>query len=397
MINARARDAGEGRWDFLDGLTEIDASHWNKILKGKAVLSENKFLMLKRRLCETEEESLVLDRLFALSAKQPLDRAANGVLTRKRARSELDAMLAKLSISQSDLSDLSAIDKLVNQSIVLQRLHGNNLNALESAQVLIYALRRGLIKLHPESAEVYLVEVFSSYSYIAYSTGDCELFLRILSELKDPFYKKWDKGALTATILHLERRLSEDFLSFEKSIAYSKQASAIAALRPAMLDDDRYAFIRANLERLSIENGLYLAKSRSFVQDRLLLAYESTSKLEHMAFSKAFYSKWLLQHNLLDEANQVLSDTMSILDRRFGVAGWARQAVRHHQALCALKEYRLTGQIDFARTAIGYLNSAIGICKDIGNQMQENKLRHQRLSIFAEAGLDPSAALWEEY
>lgn len=383
LINERALENGVGRWDFLHSLNEIDASHWAKILKGSARLTPGKFQLLSKALCENKAQCERLNDLFSnyysqvrRTPKRQRPHAHPEDLT-----SSFNGLLGSLDVRREDLSEKAVFQDVIRQTIRLNRSSGKFAEAKRNGKILVNALHKDLFRLNDDKTEEQLVDLMTALCYAAYQTADADLFSFAVNNTHLPGEPTKSTPLIKASRLHLQRRFNEVFLDapIEQLLSLQAEASSLTEDSRESCEDrmPMGIMIRQNFSRLSLRTGQALDEDRAALERAVDFSDRDGDRfIEFQALCRAYLAKWYLVKGDIDNAQCILADAISLLDRKLGKFHWARASVRECQADCVLQEIQNSAPSeDLAETCLGYLEDALTNIRVCENNVQVKQLQ----------------------
>ena len=387
LIDRRAEEANMGRWDYISTLDEIDGSHWSKIIKGKAQLTQKKLNLLSWRLCINDLEKSIVRRLFFLDQikKNSGLSSVEGETNRVYVRDDFEKILASLGYISGDFQDKSSFLDFVRRAIHCPRLTRLHVDAIEASQLICLAWERKYFTLPDLIKEDCLVDLISNYAYIGYTVGSLTLFQQALSALHNPAFDACDTGKISALKAHLGRRLLENFMGGDAKIIHDLQAKAVSLITPSGLP--KLGYMVANKIRLEIDMGLLEEADPLMLKEELLACVADEDDVEKNAIILSIYCRWLIKYGFCDEADALLAEQMTVLDNYLGRYDWARVTIREYQGMSAARAFELGRGGDMAERAIGFLNDALEITEKLRNTIVDMRLRTFRNIVLAKSCL----------
>ena len=385
LIDEQAFRHGLGRWDFLNSLSEIDASHWAKIRKGSAGLTPGKFRLLCKALCEDETQEDQLKELYAryrsrikrtrvkpTSEKEPED------LT-----SALRDLSEKLGFRSEDFADCTVFQEVIKRAIRGPRSSGDFNEAKRNGRILVHGLHNDLYHLNADRTEEQLIDLMTALCYVAYQTADADLFKFAVKSSHLPASPEKTTRLLKAVQLHLQRRFDEVFFNAPIEQLLNMQSTANALAEDSKESSDERMpmgiMIRQNQSRLFLQTGQALTQDREVLQRAVEMSDRDGDRFaEFQALCRAYLAKWHLVKGDPDTAQTILADAISLLDRKLGKFHWARACVREYQAESVLHEMQIsTSSEDLVETCLGYLDDALKNMMICGNELQLKQLEYK--------------------
>ncbi|MCV0429792.1 MAG: hypothetical protein K5905_30505 [Roseibium sp.] len=392
LINEQAFKKDLGRWDFLHSLSEIDASHWAKIVKGSARLTPGKFRLLCKALCEDPAQEDHLKDLYT-SYRSSIKRSRAKPVSEKEPEDlagALKGLAADLDIRCEDFADCTVFREVIRRAIRTPRSAGDFSGAKRNGRILVQGLHNDLYHLSSDRAEEQLIDLMTALCYVAYQTADADLFRFAVKSSHLPAEPKKTTRLLKAVQLHLQRRFNEVFFDvpIEQLLDMQSEANSLAEDSQESCEErmPMGIMIRQNHSRLCLQTGQALARDRIALQRAVEMSDRDGDRFtEFQALCRAYLAKWHLVKGDLDTAQTTLADAISLLDRKLGKFHWARACVREYQAESVLHEIRVsTPSEDLVETCLGYLDDALKNIQVCGNQLQmkllENKVEQVRNS-----------------
>ncbi|WP_319568975.1 hypothetical protein [Cohaesibacter marisflavi] len=392
LIEARAEERGVGKCDFLENLTEVDASHWNKIVNGKATLTLNKFKLLTQRLCVTEEEEYIILQHYEKNRNSIKENRFRKKSFNNMSRSQIENTFFASGVSLKDLCDYNCCFNYISNTIEFERKKGSFLTARKLILAVLLSLKRKYITLPDSVMEDIVTELLSNYAYIGHIQADHLLFKDALGELEKPFWKQWDKGGLSALRLHLYRRFFDEFLGVDKEKIYKYQLKAYKILKSSDVNEMRYHQVIVNKNKMDIDIGFKKIEDQEKLKRTLFIRDKVNYTDEELAIVSNIYAIYLIRQGRLDDANVVLARAITELDKNLGKFSWGRANIRERQGVCALTEFELTGNINLAESALGYFDDALQLSRRLGNTIFEDRIFHARMQILAKSGISADVA-----
>lgn len=392
LINERAYEAGVGRWEYIQSLTEIDSSHWNKILNGKAGLSDAKFRLLCKVLTRSPEEVSQLNGLFEHYRKERKKHSVSPVLKQSKGtrREKLEELTSENGLRISDLSESEAFHSLLAKVISRERTRGNADKADANGQLLITAVNSGLIKLNSASADADTTALLSATAYAAYQSGNRQSYKYVLDNIRSPDTEHNWPSLTEAARFHLLRRYQEEFLGAPPMQLVDIQNAALQITQIHMKDAGNTlplsVMIELNRVRLNLEMGVALASDLDAMNKRVHQV-DTRGALEHQVLFRVGIAQWHMEKGDLQQANFVLEYCISELDRKIGQMDWARCKVREMQAKVAEREFFLGGRtLDQAETVDGFFTDAVHCAQRCGNEILVKKISASKRTFQMRSG-----------
>ncbi|WP_139251089.1 hypothetical protein [Roseibium suaedae] len=392
LINERAYESGLGRWEYIQSLTEIDSSHWNKILNGKAGLSDAKFRLLCKILSRSKEETARLIELFNEYRKERRKNPTAPILKHSKAtrQEKLEELAAANGLRLSDLNDSEAFHALLNNAISRERIRGNASKADANGQLLITAVNTGMIKLNEASADADTTALLSVTAYSAYQSGNKQSYKYVLENIIAPELSHGGPSMTEAARFHLLRRYQEEFLGAPPVQLVDIQNTALQITQA--FDNAPSStlplsvMIELNKVRLNVEMGVTLA-SDLHAMNVHVNRVDTRGALEHRILFRVGIAQWHMKNGDIAQAHFILEHCMRELDRKLGQMDWARCKVREMQAKVAEREFFLGGQsMDDAETVDGFFTDSIHCAQRCGNEILVRKLKESRQSFRDRSG-----------
>ncbi|MBD8890663.1 hypothetical protein [Roseibium litorale] len=392
LINERAYESGLGRWEYIQSLTEIDGSHWNKILNGKAGLSGAKFRLLCKILSRSGAETNRLTELYDEYRKERRKSQPAPVLKQSKAgrREMLEELAAKHGQRLEDLNNAEALGAIIISAIRRERVRGNSDVAEKNGQLLISSLNSGLFSLHPDIADTATMELLASTAYAAYQSGNKLGYKFILDSVRVPETRNNYPVATEAMKFHLVRRYQEEFLNAPPDQLIGLQDSALEISR--LFKDQNTCLvdfgnlIEMNKVRLKLELGIAHTSDLNNISS-LAEKADTTGILEHQVLYRVYLAQWHKESGDIQQANYILERCISELDRKIGQMDWARCKVREMQARVAEQEFYQSGRtLDGAETVDGFFTDSIHCAQRCGNEIVVRRLKANRQAFRDRSG-----------
>ena len=379
LIGIAASRNHQNKWDYIEDLSEIDCSHWSKILSGKSFLTEQKFILLGRKLCRNNEEKSVLRGLYTrYYVEKRLRKSTENRTKNHLSKKKYLNFLEKLKVDFAGLEPFEFLCCAIQKSILKSRQRGYFEDAMSSAKLLLFALNNNWIKISEGEKEIAYTELLMNYSYIGYCCNNFSYFQEALKAF-ETIRRKERFSMLSALELHLSRRFAEAFLGADLNVVYDRQKRAASLVSTENINFLR--FVLLNKTRLEIDLGRDIREDE--LQECMLPWALPGNELEQRAIGTSIYVRWLIREAQFDQANDLLGLMMAELDRDMLNQIWARVTIREYQGLCAAREFELSGRPDLSDRAIGYFNDAITLYSSIQNSYGENRVRHLRQSVLS--------------
>lgn len=389
LINAKAHETMVGRWDLLDGMTEIDASHWNKILRGHARLTKKKFRLLSNLLCRSQDQMDILNELFEVYCNN-LNSSHNRKNERKLSlKKRLDLLFDDFSLYPDTIQDPFAFGHFIYQVMHLPRVGDN----ADKAQLVAYDILQGIIRdyiqFHQDINEMAIVDAISAYAYIGYQQGSPVIMDRAI-KLANVLEKKFNNSsAITSISLHIRRRIDEELNKTEDSALFELQNSSMAAANH-FLEYNKLAN-STNFNLLLLVGGNYIrlkASATPSEEIKVMDAWKGIMEKDYLNFGTEGDLMTGVQHarilnafGKVDEANEALVNCITIADRHLDHMKFARMQIRQVQADVATKEFFLSGRNDHLVAAYGFLNDAIRLAQQCTNKIAYAQLIGKKRSL----------------